>query len=227
MTTETLIVAPGPSARTVLVHGVTRAVPSDWSLLPPGDAGLTRRVKAEGPTWAVEEKVGRRVLSRGVWAPAERIERLRAALDVERAAPAYAKKLDASRALRERKQASYVEDFHGAVLAYLAFDAPHADLAQRLAAAVTLHATPVGSGTVARTERIPLAQRAEAAVIAWMRHQTTAYDGMHIARIKGERRRVRRMLAERSKALLDVYRRAGRPVPEACPLRSALIQQAA
>jgi Fe-S cluster biosynthesis and repair protein YggX len=47
---------------------------------------------------------------------------------------------------------------------------------------VTAHATPVGSGTVARTERIPLEQRAESAVIAWMRHQTTAYDSMKIAK---------------------------------------------
>jgi len=49
--------------------------------------------------------------------------------------------------------------------------------------AVSQHATPVGSGTVARTERIPIQQRAESAVIAWMRHQTTAYDNMKIARV--------------------------------------------
>jgi len=40
------------------------------------------------------------------------------------------------------------------------------------------HATPVGSGTVARTKRIPVEQRAEAAVIARMRHQTTGHDSM-------------------------------------------------
>lgn len=44
---------------------------------------------------------------------------------------------------------------------------------QRLDRVVTHHATPVGSGTVARTKRIPVEYRAEAAVIAWMRHQTT------------------------------------------------------
>eukprot|EP01035_Chromulina_nebulosa_P056444 gene56444-77358_t len=57
------------------------------------------------------------------------------------------------------------------------------------------HATPVGSGTVARTKRIPIEQRAEAATIAWMRHQTTGYDSMTIPREKGLRREVRRMLA--------------------------------
>jgi hypothetical protein len=90
-----------------------------------------------------------------------------------------------------------------------------------LARAVTDHATPVGSGTVARTKRITVAQRAEAAVIAWMRHQTTGYDGMTIPRLKGKRREVRRMLARRSHELLDAYRR-GEPVPEGCPLQKAL-----
>ena len=102
----------------------------------------------------------------------------------------------------------------------------HDALAAALADAVTAHATPVGSGTVARTERIPVAERAEAAVIAWMRHQTTAYDDLAIARVKGERRRVRRELAERSKRLLDVYRR-GEAVPAMCPLRGALQRRAA
>ena len=106
-------------------------------------------------------------------------------------------------------------------MAFLAFHPNHADLADRLARAVTDHATPVGSGTVARTKRIPVEQRAEAAVIAWLRHQTTGYGGLVIPRIKGKRREVRRMLAARSKELLARYRR-GEPVPEDCPLWKAL-----
>jgi len=90
-------------------------------------------------------------------------------------------------------------------------------MAERIAS----HATPVGSGTVARTERIPIERRAEAAVIAWMRHQTTAYDHMKIARIRGERREVRRMLAARSRELLDQYRR-GQTMSESCPLIASL-----
>ncbi len=219
MPTETRTVRPGPTPLTaVSASGATLAVPSGWQLLPPGDAGLTRRVKAAGPTWAVEEKVGRRVFSRGVWAPAAHVDAAKAALAVERADPAHAKKLEASRARREKKQTAYVEDFRGAVLAFLAFHATHARIAGVIADAVTKHATPVGSGTVARTERIPIAERAEAAVIAWMRHQTTAYDDMVIPRVKGERRRVRRMLAERSKALLGAYR-LGAPPVAGCPLQ--------
>jgi hypothetical protein len=107
------------------------------------------------------------------------------------------------------------------VVAFLGFHEVHADLADRLARAVTEHATPVGSGTVARTERIPIEQRAEAAVIAWMRHRTTAYDSMAIPRVKGKRREVRRMLARRSQELLQRYRR-GDPIGEDCPLGTAL-----
>lgn len=107
------------------------------------------------------------------------------------------------------------------MLAYLNFSPPHAGLAGRLARAVAEHATPVGSGTVARTKRIPLDQRAEAAVIAWMRHQTTAYDRMAIARVKGKRRETRRLLAARSKQLLARYRR-GEPLAADCPLQQAL-----
>jgi len=162
------------------------------------------------------------MFSRGVWAPAEHVARAKAELEAERADPAYAKKLEAGRARRDKKQHAYVEDFRGAVLAYLGFDPHHHPLAERLADAVTAHATPVGSGTVARTERIPIDERAESAVIAWMRHQTTAYDGMEIPRIKGERRRVRRMLAERSKRLLEAYRRGVSIDPLACPLQRAL-----
>jgi hypothetical protein len=223
MPTETRIVRPGAEPRSVLTEqGRTVVAPIDWVLLPPGDAGLTRRVKAAGPTWTVQEKVGRRTFSRGVWAPMTSVTEARRTLEAERADPAHARKLAASRERREKKQQSYVGDFRSAVLAFLAFDPRHQALAARLADAVTTHATPVGSGTVARTERIPIDERAESAVIAWMRHQTTAYDDLVIPRVKGERRRVRRMLAERSRALLDSYRRGPGLDAARCPLQRSL-----
>ncbi|MBK6807787.1 MAG: DUF2293 domain-containing protein [Sandaracinaceae bacterium] len=223
MPNQTRIVRPGPTPDTVVTEQKeTLRVPPGWERLPPGDAGLTRRVKAAGPSWTVQEKVGRKLFSRGVWAPGLNIRAARTTLDEERADPAYEKRLTAARVRREKKQDAYVEDFRGAVLAFLDFDPRFDALAQRLADAVTTHATPVGSGTVARTERIPIDERAESAVIAWMRHQTTAYDGMVIPRIKGERRRVRRMLAERSKLLLSRYRRGEAPQEGRCPLVSAL-----
>jgi hypothetical protein len=214
--------APGPAPNTVRApDGAVRTVPEGWVLVPPGDAALTRRVRAAGESWSVAEKRGRKVFSRGVWAPGATVERIRAELEAERATDAYTRRRAADTDRRASAQVEYVEEFRSAVRAFLNFHAIHAELADRLARAVTEHATPVGSGTVARTKRISLSQRAEAAVIAWLRHQTTAYDSMTIPRVKGKRREVRRMLARGSVELLDHYRR-GEPVPENCPLKRAL-----
>jgi len=220
MTNQTF--TPGPTPNTVrAADGRILTVPEDWIRLPPGDAALTRRVKAAGDHWIVQEKKGRKVFSRGIWAPAATIERIRADLETERSTESFTKRKEADALRREQAQVEYVANSFGAVVEFLAFNPVHADLADRLARAVTDHATPVGSGTVARTKRIPVEQRAEAAVIAWMRHQTTGYDSMVIPRIKGKRREVRRMLGQRSQELLERYRR-GEPVPQGCPLQKAL-----
>ena len=50
--------------------------------MPPGDAALTRRVKEAGDHWLVQEKKGRKVFTRRVWAPAPTIERNRASVVV-------------------------------------------------------------------------------------------------------------------------------------------------
>jgi hypothetical protein len=216
-------VRPGPDARSVRTEdGRTLRVPDGWELLPPGDAGLTRRVKAGGPSWTVQEKKGRRTFSRGVFAPADRIAACRAGLEAERKDPAWEKRLEAGRRRRAVAQEAYAEEFEAAVETFLAFDAKHRGLGSDVAKAIAAHATPVGSGTVARTQRIPVARRAEAATIAWLRHQTTGYDDMRVPRVKGMRREVRRMLAERSRELLAGYRRGVDVDPGLCPLRRAL-----
>jgi hypothetical protein len=212
----------GASPNTVrTANGEVLTVPNGWGLLPPGDAALTRRVKAAGEHWVVQEKKGRKLFSRGVWAPAATIERIRADLDAERSTEGFAKKKVADAKRREKAQTEYVEDFTEAVVNFLAFHSSHSALAQRLAKVVADHATPVGSGTVARTKRIPVEQRAAAAVIAWMRHKTTGYDSLAIPRVKGKRREVRKMLAQRSRELLARYRR-GEIIGEECPLLQAL-----
>jgi hypothetical protein len=215
---SSLTVAPDPAPRTVrLPDGERVPVPEGWELLPPGDAGLTRRVKAAGPSWTVQEMLGRKKFSRRVWAPAANIATARAALEEERARPEYRRRLEAGRRRRAEEQADYVDTFERAVLAYLDFHPRHEALGREMAGRIAAHATPVGSGTVARTKRIPVERRAEAAVIAWMRHQTTAYDDMTIPRVKGARREVRRMLAQRqesTRALPPRARRArGLPAP--------------
>jgi len=190
---EALTLAPTADPRVFrAADGTLLTAPVGWACLPPGDAGLTRRVKAAGPSWAVLEKRGRKLFSKGLWAPGANVEAARAALDVERSTEAYAKKRASDTQRREREQASYVVEFGAEVTAFLRFSPRWAALAAELAQRVTAHATPVGSGTVARTERIPVERRAEAAVIAWMRHQTTAYDNLAIPKIKGKRREVRR-----------------------------------
>jgi hypothetical protein len=201
--------------------GALLAPPEGWACLMPGDAGLTRRVKLAGPSWVVVEKRGRKTFSRGLWAPAAHIEAARSALEAERSTAAYARRRVAGVARRERAQETYEHDFAAEVIAFLHFSPRWKALAEALAAKVTAHATPVGSGTVARTERIPVAERAEAAVIAWMRHQTTAYDRMVIQRVKGKRREVRRELAEISRAVLDLHRAETPHLAAACPLCAA------
>ncbi|WAS96887.1 DUF2293 domain-containing protein [Nannocystis punicea] len=220
---ESLTLAPTADPRVfVAPDGRRLSPPPGWACLPPGDAALTRRVKSAGPSWAVVEKKGRKLFSKGLWAPAATIEALRVALEAERSTEAHAKKRAADGARRERTQAAYVVTFEQSVLEFLRF-APRWDaLARAVAVRVTAHATPVGSGTVARTERIPVEERARAAVIAWMRHQTTGYDDMQIARVKGARREVRRELADISRAVLDLHRRDEPHAARACPLCQAV-----
>lgn len=218
-----IIVAPGLNDYTVRMPGVGRQeIPESWILVPPGDPALTRRIKAGGDCWVVQEKRGRRVFSRGIWVDGSRVAQIRADLETEREDPAYQKKQAAAAVRREKTQDNYVGEFADAVRSFLDFPLQYHDMAERLTRLVTTHATPVGSGTVARTQRIPVAKRAESAVIAWLRHQTTAYDNMHIARVKGRRRETRRLLAERSRELLDEYRAGRADSLHACPLQQAL-----
>jgi len=197
--------------------------PDDWAHLPPGDAGLTRRVKAAGPSWTIVEEIARKRFTRGVWAPRENIEAARAALETERASPKYQKRRAAEVERRERAQASYAGEFELEVRSFLRFAPSFAALEALLAQKVAAHATPVGSGTVARTERITIDRRAEAAVIAWLRHQTTSYEKLSIPRVRGARRQVRRDLAQVSRSLLDLHRRDNAHTPAACPLCKVLL----
>lgn len=216
--------SPGQKERTVTdAQGKSVDVPETWAHLPPGDATLTRRVKNATDHWLVQSKRGRRMFSDGIWADAATIREIQTELDEHRQTPQYAKAKASAERRRTKVQTEYVEDFAGAVRLFLNFHPSHRVTGEALVKAVTQHATPVGSGTVARTKRIPIQRRAEAAVIAWMRHQTTAYDHMVIARVKGKRREVRQMLAAESKKLLTRYRQ-GQTAPPQCPLIKSLEQ---
>ena len=195
--------------------------PSHWSFLPAGDAGVTRKVTAKGEYWRVEFKKGRRTMSKGVWAPTQVIEAAKKEMTATRSTEAYQKKKEYSAKHREKQQQEYEVEFCAEVETFLNFHPDYRIIAKAMAILVTQHTVPAGSGTVARTAMIPVQERAARAVIAWMRHRTTAYDHMKIARVKGERREVRKLLAQESTRLLNSYRH-GLPIPLTCPLKKAL-----
>ncbi len=223
-----LVLAPTADPRVFVAPDGSRLSPPDgWVCLPPGDAALTRRVKQVGPSWAVLEKRGRKVFSKGLWAPRENVEAVKTAIGAERSTVSYAKKRTADVARRERTQVEYVVTFEKEVVTFLRFSTEWLELGRVMAKKVAAHATPVGSGTVARTKRISVAERAEAAVIAWMRHQTTAYDRLVIPRVKGKRREVRRELAQISRGILDLHRRDVPHAIRVCPLCDAIVRAVA
>ena len=116
MPPESASVSPGIRERTVFFPGGRiEEVPDDWELLPPGDAGLTRRVKAAGPSWTVREQKGRRTFSKGVYAAAATIARIREELDAEHCT----RRRVADTQRRRKKQEEYVDQFRDAVLHFL------------------------------------------------------------------------------------------------------------
>ena len=221
MESDNRIVKPGKNGNLIGEKGEILVPPTSWAFLPAGVAGITRKVTAKGVFWRVEVKIGRRTISQGIWAPATTITQAQDEVNAVRLTDEYKKKRVVEIKRREKKQVQYDLAFCKAVEDYLGFHSSFKEMEKKLARAVTIHAIPVGSGTVARTRMIPIEERAAHAVIAWMRHQTTAYDNLKIARIKGERRAVRREFAQESVAILANYRQ-GRGIAANCPLQKAI-----
>ncbi|TLX70240.1 DUF2293 domain-containing protein [Labilibacter sediminis] len=211
----------GPAGKLLDEYGKQHSPPCDWDFLPAGDAGITRKVTAKGIYWRIIFKKGRRTMSKGIWAPASTIAQAKQDVHVNRSTDEYKKQREYTIKRREKQQKDYEAEFCLAIENFLGFHQKYNIIAKTVAILVTKHAIPVGSGTVARTAMIPIEQRAAKAVIAWMRHQTTAYDNMQIAHVKGERRAVRRMLAEQSVIVLENYRK-GKVLNMNCPLKKAL-----
>jgi len=218
---ENKVVRPIPGKKLLDEKGQVVTPPEGWDFLPAGDAGVTRKVTSKGVFWKVAEKKGRRVFSKGIWAPSETIEWAKRESSAIRSTDEYKTRTAKDRERREKREAGYKKEFQEKVRSFLNFDQRYRELEIKLAEAVTLHAIPVGSGTVARTKMIPIDERAAKAVIAWMRHNTTKYDSMYVERVKGKRREVRRHLAEDSTMLLSSYRK-GEEIIENCPLKKVL-----
>lgn len=186
--------------------GKVFSVPTGWENLPAGDASVTRKLKSLGPTWTVQEKKGRKAFSHGVWAAKEQIEEALRLVEVQRADPKHQKKLAQAKDRREEKEAVFGEDFQQAIIQFLNFDPKHQLLVEQLSKLVKEHAVPVGSGTVARSSTVTLEDKAALAVMAWMRHKTSAYDSTPVPRVKGARRELRRQIARQSERILAKYR---------------------
>lgn len=216
------IVLPGQTKNTLVSEsGEVLVPPEDWGFLPAGDAVITKGVKSKGKVWVVQVRMGRRMISKGIWANGADILNAQQEIQARRSTPEYAKQRKRVLARQRARQEAYVIEFLAEVVGFLNFHPRYQKEARILGEKITAHATPVNSGTVARTQRIPIAQRAQAAVIAWMRHQTTAYDSMPIPRVKGKRRDVRKALAVKSMGILHAYRQ-GREIADTCPLKKAL-----
>ncbi len=175
-------------------------------------------MKDAGEAWTVQEKRGRKTFSRGVWAPAETIERVRADLDAERSTEQYARR----RQVRRRPPRPRA----GGLRRRVSQSRPRLPGIRSPVRRPRRKDRPGRSGTRdagrqwdGRAQRIPVKDRAAAAVIAWMRHQTTDYDEMHIHRVKGERRKRTGGRIEAVARLLPP--REDRPAD--CPLLQAVV----
>lgn len=215
------LVSPDSEGNLVGEKGERLIPPKGWVFLPAGDAGITRKVTAKGNYWRVQVKMGKRLISKGIWAPSEIVSQAQVEVNSTRSTREYKKKREYELQRREKQQLQYEIDFCAAVSDFLHFHPSYKLLEQTLAKVIAEHAVPVGSGTVARTTMISIEERASKAVIAWMRHQTTAYDNLSIPHVKGERRAVRRKLAQQSVNLLNNYR-TGEKINSDCPLWVAL-----
>jgi len=77
-------------------------------------------------------------------------------LEQERQNPSYQMKQESGRRRRAEEQATYAENFRESVRQFLQFHPRFAAEEAKLADLISAHAVPVGSGTVARTERRPI-----------------------------------------------------------------------
>src|SRR5690554_7720823 len=100
---EQMIVGVGKAGQLLAPDGKTVLPPSGWVFLPAGDAGVTRRVTTAGKFWRVQVQIGRRSISKGVWAPAEVVQKTQREMEALTATESYQKKI-ASAAERRQKQ---------------------------------------------------------------------------------------------------------------------------
>jgi hypothetical protein len=156
-------------------------IPDGWDFLPSGDAFVTRHVTAAGRYWLAWKPRDRGRGHRrriGLWAPTEAIVAANAAAEQTSEARAVSRRAGARQ--RERHEDRYRSELRAAIVTYLDFADKHAPLADRIADAAAARASEVGSGRVGRTSMLTLAEKAELAARAHIRHHHTDYED-HLA----------------------------------------------
>ena len=150
--------------------------PEGWELLPPGDAYVTRHVKAAGTYWVLFRPKGRHQHRRrlGLLAPADAIAAAKASAATTLASREVSREAGARR--RELSEAAYRAEFADAVRRWLDFAPEHAGLADDIAVNAAERAAVVGSGRVGRARTLSLDERAELAARALIRHRHTDYE---------------------------------------------------
>lgn len=148
-------------------------VPDGWVFLPSGDAFLTRQVK-KGPHWILLKRRKDYTARLGVFCPEENLDS--AEHRREATAESRARQRRLGGVSRERAEERYRAEMEHAILDFLAFRPEHATLAGEIAGGAVAKATPVGSGRVGRTRKLSIAERAELAARAYIRHRHTDYE---------------------------------------------------
>jgi len=157
-------------------HG-TLAIPDDWHFLPSGDAFLTRTVKAVGVYWVAWRPRGRNrpapTQTRAVGTHQGDREGSGNCSPDRQSAGA---RTPAGARQRAYDEDRYRVDLEAAIVDFLGFHAAHNGLAAEIADGAARQAAAVGRGRVARTQTLPLEERAALAARAWIRHRHTDYE---------------------------------------------------
>ncbi|MGI0054823.1 MAG: DUF2293 domain-containing protein [Thermoplasmata archaeon] len=150
-------------------------LPQGWVFVPPGDAFVTREVK-KGPHWVLCRRRKGYTATLGVFCPDAAVTS--AEERAQTTAATRERRRTAARAARERAENRHRAAFEQAVLRFLSFAPEHEPLAREIARESAAQATAVRRGHVGRTRRLSLADRAELAARAWIRHKHTDYEAL-------------------------------------------------
>jgi len=147
-----------------------------WSSWLPGKPFVTRQVKAAGAYWTSWEPRSRNRPHRrrlGLWAPTQAVTAARQAAAETAEARSVRRRSGARQ--RERREDRFREELRSAIIRYLDFAAEHAHVMAQIADEASGRAAEVGSGRIGRAGALTLAEKAELAARAHIRHRFTDY----------------------------------------------------